>query len=124
MIKAYNYLYFSIYKILLKTIDKDFAEYTALFVLSTCVALDVFLISLPFRHSLYPHVSTKSILIVLYISIALLNYYHFVRSKKYLELAEVYKNASPKKIKTMGTVAIIFCVFHVVGPILLGILIN
>jgi len=122
MMKAYDYLYFGIYNTLLKTIDRDFAEYSAMFVLSVCIALDIFLVSLPFRDSLYPHVSTKSILLVLYISVALLNYFYFVRSKKYLELAEAYKNV--EKLKTMGTVAIIFCVFHVVAPILLAILIN
>jgi len=72
MMKAYDYLYFGVYRTLLKTIDKDFAEYSAMFILSTCLALDMFLITLPFRHSLYPHVSAKSILIALYISVVLL----------------------------------------------------
>jgi len=32
MMKAYDYLYFGVYRTLLKTIDKDFAEYSAILI--------------------------------------------------------------------------------------------
>jgi len=122
MTKVFEYLYLGLYRMLLKTkTDNDIAEYSSVLFLSGCYSLDIFMLSLPLRHVVYPHVSVKVIGITLYVSIGLINYFYFVRSGRYLKLVEEHKNTAPEKLLTMDRVAIGFCAISFASPFLFGI---
>jgi ABC-type Fe3+ transport system permease subunit len=121
--KAYNYLYFGLYRLFSKSENcNDVAEHIAFFVLSGCLAVDIFALSLPIRHSFYAQASVKAIIITMCFSIGLINYFYFVRGRRYLKLIEKYKNTAPKKLQTMDKVAIAFCALSFVSPVLFGII--
>jgi hypothetical protein len=123
MIKVFEYLYFGLYRMLLKTkTDNDIAEYSTVLFLSGCYSLDIFMLSLPLRHAVYPHVSVKVIGITLYISIGLINYFYFVQSGRYLKLVEEHKSTSPEKLRTMHRVTLAFCLLSFASPFLFGII--
>ena len=123
MLKAYDYLYFGLYRLFLKSRNyNDIAGYVAVVSLSCCLAMDIFILALPLRHIAYPHVSVKAIAITMCFTIGLINYLYFLRSDRYLRLIEEYKATSYKKLESMDGVAIAFCVLSFASPILLGII--
>ena len=122
MIKAYDYLYFGLYRLFLNSKNyNDVAEYIAFFALSGCFAVDIFMLSLPLTSNAWKHVPVKITSITFILLIGIINYFYFVRSGKYLKLVEEYKNTSPKKLLTMDRVAIAFCALSFASPFLFGI---
>ena len=103
-----DYLYYSIYRWLSKTSEKDIAEYTAVFITAVCICSNLIVLFgiLGFDHSAY--FSTKVYGLILFGLSSLLLYLMFVRNKRYKKLEEKFSGLSSEKIKRMNAVAVSF----------------
>lgn len=102
-----DYLYYSFYRWLSTTHEKDIAEYTAVFIFAFCVCANLIVLFglLGFDNSTY--FSARVYGLILFVSTSLLFYLKFVRNKKYKELDIKFQNLGQEKVKLMNVTALL-----------------
>lgn len=117
MLKVYDYLYFGLYRLLLRTTDEDIAEYSAAIFLSMILVLNLFFIMVVFNLHDQVNLSPRALALLVFIPFVILNYYYFVRSERFKLLAREYKCFDKGKLKRISGLSILFAIESILLPV-------
>ena len=122
--KVLDYLYLGVYRLLLKTGDKDIAEYSALIFLTIGLSLNVVLILkiLSFEPLKYFSFSLRIFGALVCVLVGILNYFYFIQKGRYKSLLENGQNCTPKEKKINIIISIMFCIESISSPVVYALL--
>jgi len=108
--KVLDYLYIGLYRLLLNTNQKDFAEYSAVvfFTVGLSIYLIIFLGFFGFDANKYFPIKGFAYASVLLIGVG--NYLRYMRTGRYKTLNEKYLKSSPQEQRLNNVLSIIFFV--------------
>lgn len=126
MLRQYKYLYYRIYSWNLKKWGKnDISEWKAVVIVSFMMALNLFFLELLFQFfGILEHPFPKKISTPLMLVLIGLNYFLFMHSKKYEQIARECEKESTKKRKKNSILLWLYTTLSFLLPILLMFLIR
>lgn len=114
--KAFRYLFYRLYQLMISVGNKDIPEIAALFLMSMTLVLNFYSItsiSYVFGYKIDLGLDTGLKIGICYFLLAALLYFSFVHKKKYLEIAKSYENETSKEKKIGKLFAISYFVLSI-----------
>ena len=128
MIKFYQYIYYRIYKWNLRNSGiNDLPQYNAMFGLSFLIFFNIYIVpeliqSLTGFWISFEKDEYKIVVAIFAVIIFIINYFAFVKNRKYLKLVEKFKDETPAESRR-GTIMIIVYIFlSFLTPIIIAII--
>jgi len=122
MMKTIDYLFTGLYRLLLKTGDKDIAEYSALFLITIGLTSNFFLLLRLLSFAPQKFMSAREFGFLSFILFAVINYFYFISGNRYKILLEEAEIQSIEEKKIIRVISIIFCIESVAAPIIYSLI--
>jgi len=120
--KALDYIFKGLYSLLLKTGDKDIAEYSALFLVTIGLTSNFFLFLSLLNFAPQKFMSARVFGFLILILFAVLNYFYFISKGRYKVLLDETRIQSIEEKKINNIISIIFCVESVAAPVIYSLM--
>jgi len=119
---AISYLYTGLYRMLLKTSDKDIAEYSALFLISGGLSIN-FIVLLRLI-SLHPEkfISARVFGGIVFTSVVVVNCFYFISNSHHKNLINNSQEWTTQKKRFNSIVSILFCLESISIPVLYSLI--
>lgn len=117
MLKVYHFVYFGLYRLLLKTGDKGIAEYSAAIFLTLIVVSNVFCVIVASELNVQGNISNKAFALLIIAPLGIFNYCHFIYSRRYKVLAEEFNEFEHRRKSLISTISIILVIESIILPV-------
>lgn len=122
MMKVINYIYTGLYRLLLKTGDKDIAEYSAVFLISLGLTLNLFIVLRVLSFDPKEFISIRVFGFLVFIFLLAVNYLYFVNKSRHKNLLDNSQKWTAQEKRISSIVSIFFCIESVLAPVLYSLM--
>src|SRR5437016_1817420 len=118
MMKILDYIYTGLYRLLLKTGDKDIAEYSAFFFISIGLTLNFFVLLSLLNFAPQKCMSARTFGFIVFTLVSVANYFYFISKGRHKTLLEEAASKSAQEKKMNNIISVLFCVESIAAPVI------
>lgn len=122
MMKVINYIYTGLYRLLLKTGDKEIAEYSALFLVSLGLTLNLFVLLRILNFDPKEFMTNRVFGFFVFILLLTGSYFYFVHTGRHKKLLENSRKWTTRNTSISVIVSIFFCIESILAPVLYSLI--